>query len=685
MFSDETKNKINTVYRQLLDKSDFFIPRKEQKYLISAIAKMLTTEEKERRKVLVVEAGTGIGKSLAYLLGSIPVALEKKMKVCIATATVALQEQLVYKDLPWLKFTGGLDFSYTLVKGRNRYACIEKLKDIVIESNERQQSLLLNTRLVAKEREQFKRLLKDYQAKKWNGDRDNIPIDISEKLWNMIVSDRYACNRKFVEHIDCPFHRARNEVNKMDVLIVNHNILVSDLILGGGKLLPEPDEMFYVIDEAHHLPKITRKAKESSILLAHSIDNMKKLSKLLIKIDRELEEKTPTRLKHLLSVQQENTQCMLDYITSRGSDFFSEKKLQYRFVQGTLPKELSDLVKVLFNTSEELLKKLAHLDEKIVSLCNNDSLSKLNNFRIELQLEIDKLKHYGEVWKRLEWSKENNSLQAVWVDKQDQKKVDYLLHVSPIEMADVLTELLWEKTKGVVLLSATLRTSGDFNYFRYQTGLKENDGSQYICFSSPFDYQKNSILFIPKMKYEPKSDLFMSELIEKMPDLLEDQISSLVLFTSYKQMNEVANQLREFRVLNLLVQGEYNKEEIVIRHKKLVDNGENSIIFGTDSYAEGIDLPGQYLVNLIITKLPFAVPTSPIEAAHAEYFTSQGKNPFIELAIPETAKKLLQACGRLIRGENDYGRITILDRRIVSKPYGQALLDTLPNYKLYVE
>jgi len=264
------------------------------------------------------------------------------------------------------------------------------------------------------------------------------------------------------------------------------------------------------------------------------------------------------------------------------------------------------------------------------------------------------------------------------------KRQDTIISASPIEVGFTLEDGLWQKCAGAVLCSATIRALNSFEHFQRQAGLANNDGSQYQYVSSPFDYQNNATLVIPNMKVEPSHDKFTDEIITKLPELLPRKASSLVLFSSYWQMEQTAAALRK-KGFKLLVQGEQSRQSIIERHKNLTDRAMTSIVFGTQSFSEGLDLPGKYLTNVVITKLPFSVPTSPVEEAHAEHITDRGGNPFMSLSVPEASKKLIQACGRLLRNEKDTGTITILDRRLVTKRYGKSLLDSLPPFKRKVE
>jgi ATP-dependent DNA helicase DinG len=299
---------------------------------------------------------------------------------------------------------------------------------------------------------------------------------------------------------------------------------------------------------------------------------------------------------------------------------------------------------------------------------------------------IQRLENLHSLWQMYEKTdNEKGAPLARWVEISEGKRSDYVLSASPIEVGFTLEDNLWSKCDGAVLCSATILALNSFEHFRFQVGLQNNDGTQYQQVNSPFDYQNNAELVIPVMKYEPSADQFTDELIEKLPEIIDQGSSTLVLFSSYWQMEKVAAALRVNNKLDIQVQGEQSRQQIIEIHKKNCDSDKQSIIFGTQSFSEGLDLPGKYLNNLIITKLPFSVPTSPVEEAQAEYVTAKGGNPFMSLSVPDTSKKLVQATGRLLRNESDEGTITLLDRRVVSKRYGKQLLDSLPPYKRIVK
>jgi len=706
MLSEKSKQIIRQAYKNIGDNLENFTPRKQQTFLIAEIAKTLAGEYSKERKIITIEAGTGTGKSLAYSLGAIPLALSKKLTVCVSTATVALQEQLVNKDLPFLQKFGGIQFKFVLVKGRQRYVCSQKLA-LAAGDHQQQTGFTFAEKPKASDLSLLKKLHKALKDGKWQGDIDAWPTPIPYYLWQQIQSDKHSCLRHLTEHADCPFHKARELMEQADVLVINHSLLLADLELGGGKILPEPSDCFYVIDEAHHLPQITRDHASASVSLKGALDWLAKLSECGDKIAKLLKSQRAIAPSIKLADDSQaliiEMQKVLSFINSNQSVYFplqassnnkaevsnKDEQNQYRFEHGLLPKTLKNWAQDCHELSK---KSLSHLNKLYNSL-----VEAVKEQEVKLFLAEPLLAEAGFLTQRLEnlqslWhmyaktDSEKSAPLARWINVLNDKRVDYQLSASPIEVGFTLEDNLWTQCEGAVLCSATLRALNSFDHFRHQVGLSPHDGSQYQHVDSPFDYPNNSQLFIANCQYEPNQAEFTDELITKIPTILAQDLGCLVLFSSYWQMQKVAEQLRKSATkMPLLIQGEHSRQYIIEQHKQHIDAAQQSIIFGTQSFSEGLDLPGAYLTNLVITKLPFSVPTSPVEQAQAEYISAKGGNPFMVLSVPEASKKLIQACGRLLRNEADTGKITIMDRRIVSKRYGKQLLAALPPFKLIVQ
>jgi ATP-dependent DNA helicase DinG len=704
MLSDKIKQVIRTSYKAIGENLTNFNPRKQQTFLIAEIAKTLAGDYDKVRKIITIEAGTGTGKSLAYSLGSIPLALSRNKKVCIATATVALQEQLVDKDLPFLKKHSGLNFNFTLAKGRQRYVCRQKLALAVANDDSPQAGFTFAEKPQASDIRTLNKMHKALNDNSWPGDIDAWPEPVNHHIWQQIQADKHSCLKHLSDHTHCPFHKARESMEAADVLVVNHSLLLADLELGGGKILPSPEDTFYIIDEAHHLPKVTRDHSSANLTLRGAIDWLGKLPETGDKIAKLV--KSNSAISPSIKLADDcqdilaDMQKVLSFVDNNRSLYFQQaaesnsyKQMQnqtplYRFENGIVPNTLKEWAADLTDSSKKCLAHLNKLYNMLMeSVKDGDTQMYLAEpLLAESGFMIQRLENFNSLWQMYaKTDNEKGAPMARWLEQVEGKRSDYLISGSPIEVGFTLEDMLWSKCEGAVLCSATILALNSFEHFRRQAGLRTDDGSQYQKVDSPFDYQNNAQLIVPKMQYEPSADQFTDELIAKLPEQIKRGKASLVLFSSYWQMDKVVTALREKTELSILVQGEQSRQKIIETHKALCDKKEDSIIFGTQSFSEGLDLPGDYLTNVIITKLPFSVPSSPVEEAQAEYITAKGGNPFMSISVPETSKKLIQATGRLLRNEKDYGVITLMDRRVVNKRYGKDLLNSLPPFKRIIE
>lgn len=689
MPSANVQQSIQQCFKQFKANIPNFISRKEQNYMVAQTAKVLAGDFEKHRRIGVIEAGTGTGKSLAYSLGSIALAKSLKKKVCISTATVALQEQLLNKDLPMFKQYTDLDFSFGLIKGRQRYVCASKL-ELIADPNASDSQAVWHQ---PPEKEIIQLASSLWQAwidKKWDGERDSWSTPIPDQLWHHIQCDKFGCNKQLSAHRQCPFHKARENIDKLDVLIVNHSLLLADLELGGGKILPEQDEMFYIIDEAHHLPEKARDFSSASTTVLSTIDWLSKIDLLGKKISGSMQ--TDSLIGPLMKLSDYCNELMSElklihqWLQANQNQFNNEDK-RYRFENGIVPDSLMPLAENCEEASKAALKAFNKVHQIVMDAYKDGDISpwKIEAILGDLGTNLARMENQHKLWYMLKRVDNKNSAPTVrWIELTDVAKSEFILHAAPIEVGYFLEDNLWSQASGAILCSATITALNSFEHFRRSVGLKTNDGTQYVKLNSPFDFKNNAELIIPNIKVEPSSDKFTNELVEQLKKRLKEPASTLVLFSSYWQMNEVAKKLRLHNV-SLLVQGEASRNALLRLHKDKCDNNQPSTLFGTSSFSEGLDLPGNYLTNLIITKLPFAVPNSPIEQAHSEYIKSKNGNPFLILTIPDASRKLIQSCGRLLRNEKDSGKITILDRRLVTKRYGQSLIDSLPPYKLTIE
>lgn len=690
MTTSKIQQSIRTSYQNLQSQLDNFVPRRAQNYLVAEIAKSLCGEYHKSTRMIVAEAGTGIGKSLSYLMAVIPVALFNNRKVVISTATVALQEQLINKDLPLYRRLIDREFSFILAKGRQRYCCAEKLAAAC--GADGGQMAMFDSKPKRKDIEQLELMYKKLAQNKWDGDRDSWPKPISDEIWQSIVSDKHSCNSSMPVHRDCPFQKARSELDKTDVIIANHSLVMADADLGGGVILPEPENTIYVFDEAHHLPHVARDHSSAAASLKGTASWLERLNQSVTKFANLADEKRVGRFRNEL---QDAVQQLIPSLTQLASRFNADQFEDgcYRFENGELPTWLEEESKQLKIVTQKGAQSVAKIADLIAERVKDGELANrlAEPALAELGFYIQRMDNLAQVWNLMaEPQREKGAPLARWLEVASEREGDFVVNVSPLEVGWQLDQQLWSRCIGAVLVSATMRALNSFSFFCRQAGISEKpeDGVRFLALASPFDYQNQAELRVPKMAYEPQATQFTDSLIERLPELIEEKKANLVLFSSYWQMNQVTDALSSYFIKkgwSLQVQGKESRSEILKKHKTLVQCKKTSILFGTGSFSEGLDLPGDLLENLIITKIPFAVPTSPVEQAHAEYIESKGGNPFMQITVPEASKKMIQSVGRLLRKERDSGTVIILDRRIVTKRYGKALLDSLPPFKRVIE
>ncbi|KOO05379.1 ATP-dependent DNA helicase DinG [Vibrio nereis] len=690
MTASKIQSSIRSSYQNLQSQLDNFVPRRAQNYLVAEIAKTLCGEYHKSTRMIVAEAGTGIGKSLSYLMAAIPVALFNNRKVVISTATVALQEQLMNKDLPLYRRITDREFSILLAKGRQRYCCAEKLASA--SGADGGQLAMFESKPKKKDIEQLELMYKKLAENKWDGDRDSWPKPIKDEIWQLIVSDKHSCNSSMPVHRHCPFQKARSEMDKADVIIANHSLVMADADLGGGVILPEPENTIYVFDEAHHLPQVARDHSSAAASLKGAASWLERLNQSVTKFANMADEKRVNRFRNELQDSVQQLIPSLTQLSTRFDPAHFEDKI-YRFENGELPTWLEEESKELKKLSQKGAQAVAKIADLIAERVKDGELANrlAEPALAELGFYIQRMDNLAQVWSLMaEPTREKGAPLARWLEVSPDREGDFVVNVSPLEVGWQLDQQIWSRCIGAVLVSATIRALNSFSFFCRQAGISEkpDDGVRFLALASPFDYQNQAELAVPKMKYEPQAPQYTEYLTDILPNLIEDKKANLVLFSSYWQMNQVAESLSTDFVKRgwaLQVQGQESRSEILKKHKTLVQCQKTSILFGTGSFSEGLDLPGELLENLIITKIPFGVPTSPVERAHAEYIESKGGNPFMQIVVPEASKKLIQSVGRLLRKERDSGKVIILDRRIVTKRYGKSLLDSLPPFKRVIE
>ncbi len=702
MLSDEVKGSIQTAYSEFLASRELK-PRYGQKLMIAEIAKTLGGIELDDAGVrqsdghiCVVEAGTGTGKTVAYLLAALPVAKALGKKLVVATATVALQEQIVNKDLPEIKRHSGLSFTYALAKGRGRYLCLSKLDQLLMEHetafNPTQALYEDELPQVSEEAVKIYNSMVDAMAaNQWNGDRDSWRDGVEDNVWQRVTTDHRQCTGRRCSNVSvCSFLKARDNLTNVDCIVTNHDLVLADLALGGGAILPAPADTIYIFDEGHQLPdKAINHFAHHSRLMATSKwleQSQKQLSAIMGQISGagnvdHFGEQLPAAL---LDARQQLAQALPLLQELADSIDPEEHTPRYRFEQGIIPDGLRRIavdIERAFERLEDLLDKMtAEVNEAMEDPhCSVPKVDLEQAYPIlgTWQSRADANK---ELWASYAVPDNEGGLpKARWLTLVDSGgNIDIEICSSPIMAARTLEYALWQNCCGAVVTSATLTALQKFDRFAMRAGTPAN--SHYQMVPSPFDFTQATLRVPAGACDASNSQQHTLSLIELLPELLNKQEGSLVLFSSRRQMLDVYDALAGDWQTRIQLQGDKSKQVVIDEHKKRIDAGKGSVIFGLASFAEGVDLPGDYCRHVVIAKIPFAVPDDPVEAALAEWIEARGGNAFMEITVPDAAVKLVQACGRLLRNESDTGTITLLDRRIITRRYGKAILNSLPPF-----
>jgi len=709
VLSDDLKQQIQDAYSTLLENKNIK-PRYGQRLMIADIARTLaniTPSNPEIPNLCTIEAGTGTGKTIAYCVAALPIAKKLKKRLIISTATIALQEQILFKDLPDILHQSPLEFTFTLAKGRRRYICLALLNKFIKHINsgeEGQQGIdFADPELTLNNKEDwtlFKKFDEKLKNKTWNGEREAWPDEVENSTWYALTADHYQCTgRRCGQYSECIFYRARERVFKSDCIVVNHDLVLSDLAMGGGTILPAPADAIYIFDEGHHLPD---KALNHFSNSAHINSTAKWLEQFSSHLQQLLDEKgLPLGIKRQIEILPDSVKEAQNYLSDlyellkQNIEFaerpISDKVNSYRFIDGIFPEQFHSPVAALekiFRQQHQAVEKITTFINEVVDEKRNEIHKELaESWSQQLSPALIRLESGIALWQRyLLKDSEKRPPMARWLNQYQSDDKDIEACCSPILPANELRYLLWQECYGAVITSATLAPGGNFELFKLNSGVE----GFFNCVPSPFDYKKLVEFYIPSMNSDPSRNVqdHTDEVAELLPEIIDPDEASLVLFSSKKQLGDI-----EYYLLKqgmpwknlILTQGRKNKQEIINLHKKRIDKGKGSVIFGLASFAEGVDLPGEYCRHVVICKLPFAVPDNPVEETLSEWLRAQGRNPFFELAIPQTCLKLVQACGRLVRKESDHGKITLLDRRIISKRYGKTILAALPPYEVKVD
>ncbi len=622
--------------------------RKQQQLMAQAIVKSLQTD-----KNLCVEAPTGVGKSFAYLVPLIYTAKFRKHPALISTATITLQEQLINKDLPVLEKITGEKIKFVLAKGRGNYVCLRRLAML---TDDRRDSLVGRPSLTA----EIQRIYTLQQEKNY-GEREEFGFQTDMEAWSMVCCEGGNCMGQKCRFMkNCHYWKRRREWENADIIVANHALFFTDLKIRAGEegdaLLPAYDAV--VLDEAHTLEN---DAAERMGLHLSSRGFNGFMNRLY----------NPDYGRGLLVRGGGDTMNLRQEV----AEIKEHAKLFFDFFENYLNEHKENILRV--TTPDSFVNMLSHPLIKFrtdLSLYAEGQSDK--EFKTELEAQVALC---DEILDSIDLFIGMQMKEAVyWLESND----GVSLKAAPLNVPELLRKNLFSKKKSVILVSATLTVDNKFDYFIRRTGFKNGES---LMLDSPFATEQVKI-YIPSSMPEPSHENYNSSLSLAIPDYLDlTHGKAFVLFTSYQQMRNCAKELEQYFVekgINLLVQGEKLTRSAMIRQFK---EDIDSVIFGTDSFWTGVDVPGEALSNVIITKLPFAVPSHPLIAARGEQIEQNGGNSFMDYSLPEAILKFRQGVGRLIRSRSDSGIIVILDKRVLSKRYGKRFLNSIPSYEVLVE
>jgi ATP-dependent DNA helicase DinG len=528
----------------------------------------------------------------------------------------------------------------------------------------------------------------------WDGDKDNWPDELDVSLWSQVTTDHAQCTGRRCPNIrQCYFYKGREELDKVDVIVANHDLVLADLSLGGGAILPEPEDSIYIFDEGHHLPE---KAIGHFSLFSRVRSTERWLdqgSKVLAKVAPELAASSANQYIQRLPAVMDDLKQRLGQLfnhleASVDMDPDQRGSIPYhRFSQGLVPEHLRMQAHELasqFRSMHDLLDNACNILEEAISMPDHGITgAEAEAWYSSFSMLRSRAEGNQALWQDYcRGHKVEEPPRGRWIAVVEGAggQLDFEVSSSPILAANTLQHYLWSRCFAAVVTSATLTALGTFDRFMLRAGTPVD--AAYTVVPSPFNHLEAGELIVPSMTSEPNNaDAHTEELIILLPEILSDDQGSLVLFSSRRQMENVYDGLPLSWQRKVLRQSDYSKQEVLRRHKEFVDKGEQSVLFGLASFAEGVDLPGDYCSHVVIAKIPFSVPDQPVESALSEWIEMRGGNPFMDISVPDASLKLVQASGRLLRTEQDRGKITLLDRRIISKRYGRALLDSLPPFK----
>lgn len=603
---------------------DNFRYRPQQQHMSARVESAL-----EQRSQLIIEAGTGVGKTFAYLVP----ALLSRQKVVISTGTRHLQDQLYFKDLPAVLDIVKTPVSTALLKGRANYLCVHRLEHHVPRTR-------LNTGRSAKKIQ----TIREWSQVTRTGEIAEVnSIGEGDPVWPAVTSTVENClGSECPSYQDCHVVKARRKALEADFVIVNHHLFFSDLTLKQeefGELLPQADAC--ILDEAHQLPELA----SDFLATTTSSRQLKNLGEDVIAAQLE-EAPESGAIREVVSALQKAT---ADFLLALAGG--KERTQWHEAVASSDTKERFD---ELCRSLDQLSGELSVLGErgKVLARCQ-ERCDKL----------VQQLQQFSEQ-------------QDAWVSWVESLEKGFRLHSTPLVIADLFQALIQKHRCSWIFTSATLTMNAQFDHFQQQLGLAD---AETLMLDSPFDFEASTRLFLPDIAAEPGSDDYTGLMLDAvLPVLRANRGRAFFLFSSHRALRLAADFLREGNEFNLLVQGEAPRRELLERFVKT----EQAILLGASSFWEGVDIRGSALSCVVIDKLPFAAPDDPVLAGRLRALRESGENPFLFYQLPQAVIALKQGVGRLIRDEEDYGVVAICDPRLTAKAYGKSFINSLPDMPL---
>ncbi|QUG76549.1 ATP-dependent DNA helicase DinG [Erwinia sp. E602] len=685
------KTQIAGWYKALQQQVPDFIPRAPQRQMIAEVAKTLSGEEGRH---LAIEAPTGVGKTLSYLIPGIAVSRAEEKPLVVSTANVALQDQIYSKDLPLLKKIIP-DLRFTAAFGRGRYVCPRNLS--ALSTDEQQQGdllLFLDDEMTASkaERAVCSELQKSLDRHQWDGLRDHCAENIEDSLWQRLSTDKANCLGSNCHWFrECPFYVARREIEDADVVVANHALVMA--ALETESVLPPPKNLLLVLDEGHHLPEVARDALEMSGEITPGWNTLQ-LDLFCRLVEQCMAQFRPKRPPPLASPERLKGHCeevreqlqMLSQILGLWLPPEGQEG-EHRFEMGLLPEEVLTICMRLFKLTDALRGLAEGLMNDLSEKSGQYDVVRLHRTLLQINRALGWFEAGSKLWRLASLEQASGAPVSKWVTREVRDGAAHLLfHCAGIRVSEQLEKLLWRKIPHVVVTSATLRSLNSFQRLQEMSGLSERADDRFVALDSPFNHRDQGKLVIPEMRFEPQLANEVQHLAE-MAHFFRDQIKQgahkgiLVLFASGRAMQQFIAYLPELR-LTMLVQGDKPRPLLVALHRRRVEEGETSILVGLQSFAEGLDLKGDLLSQVHIHKIAFPPVDSPVILTEGEWLKSLKRYPFEVQSLPSASFNLIQQVGRLIRSHQCFGEIVIYDRRLLSKSYGARLLGALPVFPI---